>query len=154
MLYDQITAELEIRAIAKELEPSLQCTIAYDRRKTMRVTIGDTAAKAVVELAGQRLVSTFGLSSNPCRIEPARRATIVIDFNTTTKAARSTFAWAKSRFGGALTGVAVAERTVVAPSTDRMGKFEAGERLTYAYVGDARHSLWRDAAGRITVLDS
>lgn len=117
MLYDQITAKAEIRAIAKELQPSLQCTIAYDRRKTMR-------------------------------------ATIVIDFNTATKAARSTFAWAKGRFGGALTGVAVAERTVVAASTDRMDKFEAGEGLIDAYVGDARHSLWRGAADRITVLDS
>jgi hypothetical protein len=155
VLYDQTIAETEIRAIAKEVDPTLRCSVTYDdRRKAMLVTLGETTATAVVEFSEQRLVSAFGLSSHPRTIDPNRRATIKSDFDLASKAAKSTLAWAKGRFGAALTRVSVAERGVAAPSAAQAEKFEAGERLVYAYVGDTCHSLWRDAAGRITVLDS
>ena len=154
MLYDQDTAENEIRAIAKDVDPSLRCTVTYDdRRKAMLVTLGDKIANAIVEFSEQRLVSAFGLSSHSRLIDPDRRATIKADFELASKAAKSRLAWAKGRFGAALTGVTVAERAVAAPSAAQAAKFEDGERLVYAFVGTDRHSLWRDATGRITVLD-
>lgn len=154
MLYDQNLAEREIRGIAKEVAPSLPFNVTYDdRRKAMLVTLGDKSANAIIEFSEQRLVSAFGLSSHPRAIDPDRRAAIKADFDLSSKAAKSTLAWAKGRFGAALTSVSVAERAIAAPSGAQAEKFDAGGRLIYAYVGDARHSLWRDAMGHITVLD-
>ena len=154
MLYDQDTAEREILAIAKDVNPLLRCTADYDnRRKEMLVTLGDKTANAIFEFSEQRLVSAFGLSSCSRTIDPDRRATIEADFELASKAAKSSLAWTKGRFSAALTGVTVAERAAAAPSAAQAEQFEGGERLVYAFVGANRHSLWRDATGRITVLD-
>ena len=131
---------------------SIQASVGTSDTTTEPGDIAGIIAIDYNQRAEELRFGAFGLSSRPRTIDPDRRATIKADFELASKAAKSSLAWAKGRFGAALTGVTVAERAVAAPSAAQAEKFESGERLVYAFVGADRHSLWRDATGRITVL--
>jgi hypothetical protein len=154
VLYSEAKAEETIRAIVKEVDAGARCSFEYHpRTRAMLVTFGTTQANAIVELAEQKMVSAFGLNTNPRDIPPDRRAVFKQEFDIASRAVRSAAAWAKGRYGIGLKLVSIAEYSVATRSSARAEAFAKGERLVLVYVGNDCYRLWRDAAGRMTPLE-
>ncbi len=153
MLYSEKTAEAAVRAIVTEVDATARCSFDYHpRTKAMLVTVGSAQANAIVELAEQRMVSAFGLSTNPREIDPERRVALKQEFEIATRVTRSASAWAKGRYGVGLKKVSIAEYSVATRSRSGADDFSSGGRMVLVYVGDECHTLCRDAAGRMAPI--